>query len=142
MGYCISLLHTKFRIPKASKALAHTAILGLFGHGKETIRDGSGPHYSWVDTKTVLASTSLEEAMDEWRYELVVDPNTGDVTDINFTGEKYGDEEVLFGAIAPYVEAESYLAFSGEDGAHWRWFFDGSSVREETGVVTYVGSTP
>jgi hypothetical protein len=132
MGYCIDQLGSQFHISSEAAPYAHAAIRNLFGKGLETIRHPSGPHYRWVTTKTVLAAPTLKEAMEEWRYELTTDPATGDHTAITFTGEKSGDEDVLFPAIAPYVTAGSYIVFMGEDGARWRWVFDGTTARTES----------
>ena len=33
-------------------------------------------------------------------------------------------------AIAPYVEAGSYIEMYGEDGDKWRYVFDGKTVKE------------
>lgn len=135
MGYHITQHSSDFYLPKESAADALAAIKGLYGGGQETIRDGSGPHYAWVSTQWVLAATTLTEAMAQWRYELT--EGDGGYKNITFTGEKAGDEDKLFAAIAPFVRAGSYVAFHGEDGAHWRWYFDGNTVREQVGEITY-----
>lgn len=137
MGYHITLTGSKFHISAEAAPYAHAALRDLCAPGKGTIRDSSGYHYSWVDSKRVLAATDLKGAMDEWRYHLAVDPHTGDYTAIGFTGEKAGDEEVLFKTIAPYVTAGSYLDYHGEDGAHWRWEFDGKTATERQGKIVF-----
>lgn len=131
MGYCIDQLGSQFHIKSEAAPYAHSAIRNLFGKGGETITDSSGRHYRWVGTKEVLAAPTLKEAMKEWRYHLTTDALTGDFTSITFTGEKSGDEDVLFPAIAKYVTAGSYIEFRGEDGAHWRWVFDGTTATEQ-----------
>ena len=137
MGYFIDQLSAKFHILAEADPYAHAAIRNLFGRGMETIRDSTGPHYSWVSTREVLAAPDLKEAMKEWRYELTTDPVTGDHTSITFTGEKSGDEDVLFLAIAPYVTAGSYIEFMGEDGARWRWVFDGTTATVIDAIIDY-----
>lgn len=131
MGYCIDQLGSLFHIKREAAPYAHAAIRNLFVNKGGTIADSSGRHYRWVDTKTVLAAKDLKEAMQEWRYHLTTDALTGDHTSITFTGEKSGDESVLFPAIAKYVTAGSYIEFQGEDGARWRWVFDGTTATEE-----------
>lgn len=81
----------------------------------------------WVETKTVLESTDLEGALKEIRYAPQYDKN-GDICGIEFTGEKYGDEKIFFGALAPYVKDGSYLCFKGEDGETWKWLFTDNTV--------------
>jgi len=137
MSYHITLRASKFHIPSEAIPYAHAALRNLCAPGKGTIQDSSGYHYSWVDSKRVLAARDFKGAMGEWRYSVALDAVTGDCTDINFTGEKAGDEEELFGAIAPYVTAGSYLEYHGEDGAIWRWVFDGTTATEVQAVITF-----
>ena len=137
MGYHISLRPSKFHIAAEAAPYAHAAMRNVCAPGKGTIHDSSGYHYSWISSERVLAAKDLKEAMDEWRYHLDVDALTGDYTSVCFTGEKAGDEEVLFKAIAPYVTAGSYLEYHGEDGAVWRWVFDGKTATEVQGRVNF-----
>jgi len=44
MGYCISVHNVKFHIKEANKRPALKAVRAL--HGKETIKDSSGKHFS------------------------------------------------------------------------------------------------
>ena len=98
----------------------------------------SGRHYAWMNGTSLEAGTcsSFEQAMRDWRYPVETDDN-GNVIDINFSGEKLGDEDQLWSAIAPFVTAGSYIAMMGEDGSHWRWFFDGATATEHVGTVSY-----
>ena len=134
MGYCMDMTESHFYIHFDKKAAALAAIKSL--KGKETIRDSSGAHFSWVDPKVVEQARTLEEALAEWSYEATVD-EAGSITDLDFTGEKSGDEDHLFKAIAPFVRGTSYLSFRGEDGAHWRWYFNGETCMAQAGTVTY-----
>lgn len=50
---------------------------------------------------------------------------------MDFTGEKYGDDTLLFKAIAPFVLKHSFIVMVGEDGAKWSWDFDGKNCKEK-----------
>lgn len=105
--------------------------------GKETILDASGHHFSWV-SENFYEQNSLFDIMREWRWSVFEDPmENGDITSIEFIGEKSGDDLILFEALAPFVEAGSFIEMIGEDGYHWRWFFDGKTCEEQEGTVTY-----
>jgi hypothetical protein len=91
--------------------------------------------YSWVGEGYRVAD-NLKDALDEWRWEIAFD-GSGDVDDIWFNGQKLGDDETLWMAIAPYVEPGSYIDMIGEDSSHWRWFFDGVRVEELSGEVVF-----
>jgi hypothetical protein len=132
MGYCMQQVESSFFILAASVADALAAIKALAGH--ETITDAGGRHFSWVHDFS--DAKDLVEALDCWRWEADMDP-TGSIVGLTFNGEKLGDDKVLFEAIAIFVRPGSYISMSGEDGALWRWYFDGTRVHEQFGRVVY-----
>ncbi|MFX8696332.1 hypothetical protein ABTM58_19800, partial [Acinetobacter baumannii] len=42
-----------------------------------------------------------------------------------------GGEEEFLKLLAPFVVAGSYIEMTGEDGAQWRYVFDGESVKKK-----------
>jgi hypothetical protein len=133
MGYCMSLMEENFFIPAKLKAKALKAIKALAG--SETITDAGGRHFSWVDHNFSKKKT-LMEAMDAWRWSITEDEE-GNVTAINFDGEKLGDDAILFAAIGPFVLADSFIQMQGEDGSMWRYSFDGKKMHEDYPDVTW-----
>jgi hypothetical protein len=131
MGYCIEMTDSSFSIKKENFAKALESLKSVFIPENMTCKDyingEEHPHFSWVDTQTVLESTTLEEALEEIRYKPTYN-SIGDICDVEFTGEKYGDEDVFFNSLAQYVESDSYLSFEGEDEATWKWFFNNGKV--------------
>lgn len=122
MGYYINQRFQKFRIPVEKQDACLEAIKAI-GGGSPNVGNGGG--YSWVSE--YANATSLTEAMNAWRWAIYPDPHQGgDVTEIEFHGEKLGDDEVLWAAIAPFVDAGSYIEMSGEEGEVWRWVFNGT----------------
>ena len=148
MGYCMSMRDSKIRIPASKHDRCLAAIRALSGRG--TAYYSSGGHYSWVRTHEFANATTLREALAAWRW---VDPNqdltnpdndkSKDIEELYFSGEKIGDDFILMSAIAPYVEAGSYIEMVGEGawlgpGAdYWRWYFDGEGCIEQAGQVVY-----
>ena len=59
----------------------------------------------------------------------------GNITDIEFLGEKLGDELTAFEKIAPYVRSGSFLKMHGEDDERWRWVFKDGKCREVQATV-------
>ena len=104
--------------------------------GQETIHDSIGYHYAWVSTDEFLNAKTLKDAMAAWRYDIEED-DLGNVIGIEFTGEKLGDELIMFKAIAPYVQDGSYLEMQGEDGESWRWLFRFNDVKEISPKVSW-----
>ncbi len=146
MGYCMDQTESKFKIKAENRVKAFNACREkLVGKQKENGAGGGSvsmgnwtPHYSWTDNSALENAKTLKEFMDEWRWEITLNDEVkvesdvpiaipSDVTDIQFTGEKIGDDETLFNAIAPFVEKGSYIQMSGEDGESWRWVFNGKT---------------
>jgi len=125
MGYCMFLEEESFHIDAADKKFALAAIKRI------DLRS-----FSWVNSSDVQRATSLEEACEAWRWP-VETHDGGNVIAIGFHGEKSGDEDQLFAALAPYVKAGSFIHMSGEDGSHWKWEFDGVTVRENTARLVW-----
>ena len=127
MGYYITQSDTNFKILKENLNDVLESIRAL--HGQETIRDGinqSRHHFSWV-AENFYKKETLDEILDDWRYEVEYD-NEGNVVNIEFTGEKLGDDEILFRQIAKFVEHDSYITICGEDGEQWRWVFENGQM--------------
>ncbi len=136
MGYHISMMDSKFRIPASVKEQALAAMKRM-----NPSKKGSGywqdkPQWAWVDQEIVNKAPTLEDAMTEWRYVPEMD-DEGNIVDISFEGEKIGDEMEMFKTIAPFVEEGSYIEMQGEDGAFWRWVFKNGQVKEVTPRVEW-----
>jgi len=140
MGYVVFQRDSKFRIPKATHQRALDRLKSLAGY--EPIVDSMGPHFSFVRQAELAKAVDLADALQTWRWEPEQSEEDRSIIGIHFTGEKYGDEDLLFAAIAPYVEAGSYLEMIGEDGALWRWVFDGTYVYKIFAQVEFPQPTP
>jgi len=139
MGYCIEQRDSRFTLKAENKANALLAIKALAGL-VERMNGGnsSGDRwFSWVDTEEFVTAKTLAEATDAWGWGISEDSKTGDVMGIYFDGEKLGDDRVMLEAIAPYVEKGSYIEMEGEDGAIWKWVFDGKTMREKLAKMSW-----
>lgn len=132
MGYYIDQVGSNFFIRKENIQSAWDALIKLFKTEEKSILDSSGYHYSWIDTDTVLNAKTFIEAMSEARWDMEEDDN-GNIDSIYFNGEKYGDEEIILGAIAPFVEPGSYIEIQGEEYDRWRWEFKDGMLYEVYG---------
>lgn len=128
MGYVIRQVESIFTIKRENINSAWEALKQTFNNKKDMIHDASGFHYSFVDTDKVLNAESFEEAMKAIRWEVHSNMITGDITSINFIGEKMGDDMCFFYAIAPYVEDNSYIFLRGEDNCFWNLHFKGNKI--------------
>lgn len=142
MGYCMSMRAAKFHVHEALKAKALEAIKAIMkdeSNMRVVLRVGKQTErwYSWVSTKEVLAAITFEDAMKEWGYPVSSNGANGDIDDIGFEGEKIGQEDFLFRAIAPYVTDGSYIEMVGEDGALWRWSWARGEFHEQEAVISW-----
>lgn len=131
MGYCVDQVDSKFFV--ARENLHH-----VFGAIRALMAQVSGKRrgFAWVDTQTVLEARTVEEQLHEWRWEIQEDDD-GNIIGLSFTGEKLGEDHLLFQVIAPFVKEDSFIDMHGEDGEQWRWSFDGSTCEELEPEVTY-----
>lgn len=138
MGYCMSLEDAVFSIPKSNHAPALAKIKALMQR-TEFMRGGDSRGnrwFSWVDTQEVLSAQTLAEAMEAFRWPVDHDAD-GNVTSVDFTGEKLGEDQHLFGVLAEFVADGSFVEMRGEDGALWRWVFSGGQVAEKHATVSW-----
>ena len=129
MGYYMHVEESSFEIKKENVGAALAAIKAI------PDKKGGFPEFSWVN-RTFRAATSLQEAMSEWRWPIALDKD-GNVTEIEFSGEKFGDDELLFVAIAPHVTSESYIMMRGEDDHGWQWLFRDGKLYECEALRTF-----
>lgn len=124
MGYYADQVDVDFYLDKSNFPKVIAAIRALAGNGR----------YSWVKD-SYLDSDNIVDIFRCWRWGVSLDDN-GNIVDISFAGEKLGDDEVLFQAIAPYVKNNSYIEMHGEDHAMWRWVFvDGKLTEKYARIV-------
>lgn len=143
MGYYMTQNDTEIFIPKELHALALHEIKHLMleknSDGLITFDNGGLPVYrwfSWVNLDQVLEAKSLSDALSAWRWETHQNEE-GDIVFLSFRGEKSGQDDILFKAISPFVKEGSYVSMRGEDGAIWRWYFNGQTCIEQEGKVVW-----
>ncbi len=140
MGYHMDQQDTSFRIRKENRILALASVQDLY-YAKEKQSGGSSTTgekwFSWVNMDALKQANCLEDALKAWRWDPTVDSETGDIIDLEFCGEKLGDDAVLFNALAPFVEAGSFIEMRGEDHLIWRWAFKGGKMQEKMGKVVF-----
>lgn len=87
--------------------------------------------------KSKRAFPTLIDAFTAWRY--TAERTDDGVSLLYFDGEKLGDDEQLFAAIAPFVQSGSSVELCGEDHYHWRFLFEnGGAIIEQRGELHWV----
>lgn len=93
--------------------------------------------YSWVGNPTLRDDfPTLADAFKAWRYE-TAQRGDGSVEIVCFMGEKWGDDETLYSAIAPFVESGGRIACRGEDDALWAYDFCDGKLVPLIGQIVY-----
>ena len=123
MGYSASQVDSKFHMDADNIPAAMQAIKSL------------RLNFSWVPDD-LQSINDFSEMMGSWMWDIELD-GEGNVIEIQFEGESLGDEDALFGAIATFVKAGSYIDMAGEDGERWRWAFDGTKCENKTANISY-----
>lgn len=90
---------------------------------------------AWVDESEVRDASNVLEAMRAWFWEVVLED--GYLTGLVFNGEKYGDDDRLMQAIAPFVVHGPYIEMRGEDDDLWRWVFLNGKLHETRPTVVW-----
>lgn len=135
MGYCIDFEAARFHIDSDQKAQALETLKRLrptsgggWGNGRK--------EWSWVSQDQVTKAETLESALEEWRFPVKADAE-GNIISIYFDGEKLGDEDQLFKALAPFVKSGSFIEMSGEEGDRWRWTFTNGTFKTVYSEITW-----
>jgi hypothetical protein len=140
MGYYIYQHETEFHIKKENFEKALAAIYKIAEEEIESAKKSKypdqNPQFGWTSCKTLLECKTLADALIEWGWEPICD-DSGDISDIQFSGEKLGEEEVLFKTLAPFVEKDSFIVIEGSDSKWWKWLFDGKTLIEKPGKVVF-----
>lgn len=136
MSYCMSLRSQNFFLKRDDSDKVLAALKELFREHPDS-PSGFGK-FSWINTNVVLSAKTLQEAMNECRWEFQTNGgDNGDFDVIEFNGEKLGEDELIFSAIAPFVKDGSFIEMEGEDGSLWKWIFNDGKVKEKMAKIVY-----
>ena len=109
MSYSIYEKEQNFRIPADKKKDAFMALLA-------------------AGLATRCNISTLEEALNDAGWIPTLVP-TGDIVEVRLAQDEINDAlQDTLDALAPFVDAGSYLEFEGEDGYRWRWVFNGKEL--------------
>jgi len=84
-------------------------------------------------------ATTLEEALKFLSWEADNQDSPGDIDWLAFDGDRYGDEDAMFHALAPFVESGSTIEAEAE-GEPFRWRFEDGKLFIDQGHVLYAES--
>lgn len=88
--------------------------------------------FAWMPADYPNKYKTFQEIIDALGFEAEYNDD-GDLSAIYYDN-KIGSEDHFFSAIAKYIEKDSVIDWRGEDGAEWRWLFDGVTLNVLTCV--------
>ncbi len=127
MSINILVLNTNFQINSKNMDSAFAVIKRLSSEMK-TI--------AFVNKETVINSSDIYTALSEWRWHPIID-DENNIIDLEFVGDKLGDEQILFNKISSFVEEKSFILVASDEGKVWRWIFDGENCHYEIGKIVF-----
>ena len=143
MGYYVTTTDMSVRIPveKANAALEEMKRINKpeFDHLKRGGSFGGGYKkatlwYSWMP-ESFEHFESIEEFLKEVGFEST--KRDGDFIVLGSYDNKTGSEAVFLTYLAPFITKNSFINWSGEDGAMWQHFFDGKQMITRAAIVSY-----
>lgn len=108
MGYYIKMTKADYVIPTENAIAAFEAVRAL-----------SARELTFVESDVLENTRNIVQALNECRYEVAMEDDGVHID--AFLGEKFGDDVVLFGVLAPFAKDGSYVQFLGEDGDQWKY---------------------
>jgi hypothetical protein len=152
VGYFVDVADVSIRIAPENCEKAVSLFVALMEKASDVGSGGSWREgkvverfYSWVTTSHVLESlknpeqslpANIADAFSHWGYAFSADVKDGVVFQYR-ERDKWGDDESLWEALAPCFDSGSFIEFRGEEGALWKYEFNGNSLRELTGHIEW-----
>jgi hypothetical protein len=146
MGYSVETLGVDFIIPAENLEAAFTALKelnkhnelksgGSFGRKPDGSYGQTGWHFAWMDEDYDKTSRDAEHVLNQLGFQTSLDDEGLRIE--WYDGEKKGDEEHFLEALAPFVKPGSYIEWEGEDRQRWRQDFDGETMTERSGRISW-----
>lgn len=147
MGYFVQTTDNDITIKKENFAKCYEAMCAL--NSRDDLKSGGSYGGDGVDARSPRPE-GLDYHPAKWfawmpadyphqykTFQEIIEKGLGFDADYNQDGDlcaiyydnKTGAEDLFFQTIAKYVEKDSFIDWRGEDGAEWRWAFDGVTVR-------------
>jgi hypothetical protein len=146
MGYCVEIELHDVIILKAKKEAALKGLNAMWDQSGKPAHNCSGGSYAsggkvdswygWTENPPTGGFPTLEKLFDAWRYQGTEDKEGNFVID-SFNGEKWGDDDILYKAMAPYIKSGAKIFCTGEDHERWMYLFKKGTMTSKTAKVVW-----
>lgn len=100
-----------------------------------SVSDSPDKWFSWMDWNYDEIFTDAKGILKAVGFEIY--DNEGEYIVLRYYDDKIGAEEHFVRAIAAYVEPESEMVWTGEDGEKWRWVFENGEMIVQQAIITW-----
>lgn len=140
MGYYVTIELENVVIPASKTEECLKAINDLFFAKKMKNKASGGSNrearYAWVNNPPKGGFPFLVDAFEEWRYDAHENKN-GDVQIDYFAAEKWGNDEILYETIAPFLSKNAKIYCTGSNNEHWKYTFKNGKMKSSSGRIVY-----
>lgn len=91
--------------------------------------------FSWMDWNYDEIFTDAKSILEDVGFEIY--DNEGEYIVLRYYDYKIGAEEHFVRAIAPYVEPDSEMVWTGKNGEKWRWIFEDGKMIVQQAIITW-----
>ena len=130
MTNCFTILDSKFEIRRENVIPAFLALQEYTTNSKNWTRtDGSGFYcIEAASIELAMNATNINQLMEVWYWKVIFSTLNGDIVEINPLTEYWGEDKLMFGAIAPYVKTGSFIHIKDDYGETKYLFTKGKLV--------------
>lgn len=142
MGCSVTITDSRVVIRKDNFDTAYKALCEINAHDElksggilpanidkpESSKSVGNPNFwfSWMPWNYDEKFDNLQDILWMLGFDVVYNDD-GDIVALNYD-EKMGDEGEFLGALAPYVDPDSYINWTSEYGDEWSCVFDGTDM--------------
>ena len=138
MSEYIDWCNCQFQMKKENVEAAFAAVRTLLqsGDAQPITTVKYAQHYDDQWKKRLHDAGNLDKFLEVCCWEVEVEDYN--IVGLQFNGENYDSEDILvFTAIAPYVEAGSYIQIQTSTNEKFEWYFDGYTVIRKEGEIDF-----
>lgn len=143
MGFYVETVSVDVTIPAAKLPEALQVLKDLDKPENNHLKGGgswsggvqTGWHYSWMNGDWAETAKSCSEIFQKLGFTDTYENENG--LELGYYDSKTGNEDVFLNAVAPFVDAGSYVEWRGEDGSVWKNVFDGQKMKTLSGRIVY-----
>jgi hypothetical protein len=91
--------------------------------------------YSWVENPPKEGFRTIQDALTAWNFDYATDEITGQC-EIHYDNcEKWGNQDVFWKTVIPFMHNDVCVTYTGEEDDVWEYTKEDGEFHEKTGVM-------